>query len=351
MSLVYDYANTRVRAMKSYLIDRVFYERLIEMEDLNEIIAALEKTPYKKDIEEGVLRHPGVPGIEEGLRRNIIKTYSKILSLVEGEAKELVKIVLGRWDVHNIKTVLRGKHIGAPTEAVTESFIPAGELTEPFLIEMAKEKDVKGIIDLLATWGVSYAKPLTEHFSEYARTLNLANLELALDRFYYENALRSLRKESLNVSFVKEVVRREIDFVNIMTLLRLTREKVEAEEIEKFFIEGGKDITKEKFLTLAELKSPEEIVNSLKRTPYYEALKKGLEEYFKSGLVSPIQRRMEELIVRKSIALFKADPLSIALIIAYIWAKFNEVVNLRIIIRGKSVGMPEKKIREALVLV
>ena len=36
---------------------------------------------------------------------------------------------------------------------------------------------------------------------------------------------------------------------------------------------------------------------------------------------------------------------------SYIWAKYNEVVNLRIIIRGKAIGMQERKIREELIFV
>lgn len=321
------------------------------MDNVSEIIVALEQTIYKRDIEEGVLQAPGVPGVEEGLRRNIVSDFRKVLEMVDGEARELAKILLGRWDIQNIKTILRGKHTGAPSEEVISSLIPAGELSETLLFQLEKQFDIKAVLDLLALWKVSYSKPLTQNFSLYARTRNLAKLELELDRFYYADALLRLRRQNLNVSLVREIVQREIDFINIMTLIRLIRERLEEEEILAFFIDGGKFLDQAQFNELAKVKEPEDIVAALRKTPYHEALNQGLIKYAETGALSVIQRHMEELIICNSVKMFRGDPLSVALIIGYISAKFNEVVNLRIIVRGKSVGMPEEKIREGLVLV
>jgi vacuolar-type H+-ATPase subunit C/Vma6 len=37
--------------------------------------------------------------------------------------------------------------------------------------------------------------------------------------------------------------------------------------------------------------------------------------------------------------------------ISYLWAKQNEITNLRIIVKGKSVGMPVDRVRKELILV
>lgn len=351
MAVDYGYPNARIRAMKSYLFDRGYYEKLLQLDEISEIIAALELTLYKKDIEEGTLKAPGVPGVEEGLRRNIVSTFQKLLKIVDGEAKELVKVLLGRWDVQNIKTVLRGKHTSASSEDIISSLIPAGELSESLLFQLEKQHDIKAVLDLLAVWKTIYAKPLTQNFPQYARTRNLAKLELELDRFYYADALSRLTRKTLNVFLVREIVQREVDFVNIMTLIRLTREKLEEEEIAQFYIDGGKYLEREQFMALARAQELDEIVSAMRNTPYYETLSQGLVKFAEAGALSAIERNMEELIIRNSIRMFRGDPLSIALIIGYISAKFNEIVNLRVIVRGKSVGMPEEKIREGLVIV
>lgn len=349
----YGYSNARIRAMKSYLFDKTFYEQLLSTESLIDVIATLEKGPYGKDIEGGTLKHPGPPGVEEGLRRNISRTFQKVLEIVDGEAQELVRILLGRWDVQNLKTILRGKHVGASIEEILDSLVPAGSLEEALLMDLAKGEDLKACLDLLALWEIPYAKPLTESFPAYAKDKKIASLELALDKFYYAHALNKVRGKwwhpSLNRTLVEEVLKREIDFINIMVLLGLSREEIEAEKKMAFFIPGGKELSFPLLRELAHFEEIEEIIQRLEGISYGKVLQGGLSHFFESGSLSVLERRMERMIIQKSVSLFKGDPLSIALIIGYLWAKFNEVVNLRIIVEGKAAGLPEKKIREGLV--
>ncbi|MDI7253258.1 MAG: V-type ATPase subunit, partial [Actinomycetota bacterium] len=44
------------------------------------------------------------------------------------------------------------------------------------------------------------------------------------------------------------------------------------------------------------------------------------------------------------------DPLGIGVIIHYMWRKYLEITNLRIIMRGKSIGLIESQIRKELFL-
>lgn len=353
MQIDYGYPNARIKAMKSLLFDHAYYEALLDVDDVQEIIAALEKTSYKKDIEEGTLKYPGVQGVEEGLRMNLVNTFRKVVKIADesgSEVRELVHLLVGRWDVYNIKTIVRGKHIGATREEILDSLIPAGELHAVLLKQLAEAKDMKECLDLLAVWEVPYGRPLTAEFSHYVETGKLADMELALDKFAYQYALeRTKRMFSLNARLVREIFQREIDFVNIMTIIRLSRERVDPEEAANYFIEGGKLIDLEKFLSLVQIEKPEEIVAQLQETPYWGSLSEGLQDYLKYGSIAALERSMEDLIVKKNVAMFKGDPLSIAVIIGYVWAKFNEVVNLRILIRGKSVGIPKERIKKDLV--
>ncbi len=347
----YGYSNARIRAMKSFLFDRPFYEKLIDMDDISSVISALESTLYKRDIDEAMLKYKDVRAMDEAFRRNVASTFNKVLGLVEGRAKELVKVLLSRWDVHNIKTIMRGKNIGAKEEEILESLIPAGQFSEALLLELVKAKDVKACIDLLAIWESPFARPLTANFPKFAKSRRLVELEVELDRSYFDYALSALKKNDLSTSLVREVIRREIDFVNIMTILRGIREDMDKGQLESLFLPGGKEIDAKQFKVLCQEKNIEDIVLKLEGTPYYEVLNKGLNRYLEIESISLLERNLEQMMVEKGVNLFKADPLSIAIIIGYITAKYNEVVNLRIIVRGKSVGMPEDRLREALVFV
>jgi V/A-type H+-transporting ATPase subunit C len=351
MGFDYGYTNARVRAMKSHLFDRPFYEKLLDMDDVSSVISALESTVYKKDIDEAMLKYRDVRGMDEAFRRNVASTFAKIIGLVEGEARELVVILLSRWDVHNIKTILRGKNIGASEEDILESLIPGGQFQEALLRELVKAIDIKACLNLLRVWDSPFARPLTANFSKFVKSNRLIDLEVALDRFYFEYALSKLQKNDLHTSLVREITRREIDFTNIMTLFRAIKEDLNREVIEDLFVKDGKQIDGKVFTALAQQKTVEDVVYKLEGTPYKAVLDEGLKKYLEIGAVSILERNLEQMMVRKGVSLFKADPLSMATIIGYLTAKYNEVVNLRIIVRGKSVGMPENRLREALVLV
>lgn len=344
------YRNARIRAMKSRLLERGFFDNLLRMQTVNEIIVAMEKTVYGREIHEGVLKSGGPLGVEEGLRRNIAGTIEKILAISAPNARRLIEVLVGRWDVQNLKTILRGKHIGAIEDEIISSLSPPGCLSEATLSELARQPDIRGAIDLMATLGIRYARPLTDVLGEYQKQYYLQILEFALDKYYYQSALAELGAKSLDSGLVREVLIREIDFTNIMTLLRLTKEEIDPERKEAFLLDDGR-LDDEFLKKLTEEKDIDDLVVALKKTTYGSVLAEGWQLLLKTGDFSVIERRLEDQAIKKNTDLFKADPLSIAMVIAYIWAKLNEVVNLRIIVRGIEVAMPEERIRQALVFV
>ena len=347
----YGYVNARIRAMKSYLMKASDYNRLLSVKDLTTLIAAFNSTRYADEIRGVTAGRYKASAIEQGLSDNLVATFKKIISFLEPRQLRLVSIFLGRWDLQNIKTILRGKHVGVDSQEILDNLILLGELEESTLTELAKQEDIKSCIDLLATWRIKYAKPLTQAFPKYHNTGQLAYLELALDKFFYAQTLKKLASRKLDVSLVREIVAREIDLKNIIIAFRLLREKQEVEKAETYFIDGGKDLPKEEFLALLEQKNLDEAVKLIKIKFFSGAIEQGYQTYLSSGNFSALERAMEDKVIKRAIALFRAEPLGIATIIAYLWAKTNEVVNLRIIARGKEAGMPKDRIKDSLVLV
>jgi V/A-type H+-transporting ATPase subunit C len=146
------------------------------------------------------------------------------------------------------------------------------------------------------------------------------------------------------------MVQREIDVVNLVTLLRVSREGLTAEECRTFYIPGGKVVAERLFGRLAGQRV-ESLVEGLRGTPYGELLGAALPQFKERGTVSLLERKLEEYLVTQAVALFRGDLLSSAVMIAYLQAKFNELVNLRLLARGKEAKLPEATIREALILV
>jgi len=337
--------------MKRHLLDHSVFETLILKPDVESVIAELGNTAYKDEIEKASVQYKGITCIEVALRKDFSAAFRKILRFMKGdESEKYIKILLGRWDVQNIKTILRGKNIHIPSAEILECLIPAGELDDTTMIELIKQPDVKAVIDLLATWGISYAKPLTRNFKEYSEKRDLTILEYAIDRFYYKNALRAVKGESYDDRLVREMVMTEIDVTNIKNVLKMIRDKIDVEEVRSYLIEGGISLNNEKLLTLVKAGTPEGAIKLLETTPY-SFLSKVPDEILKAGKISVLEKELEKYLIKLGISRFLGDPLSIAIPIGYIWAKYNEITNIRIIARCKTADIPEKELRGELVYV
>lgn len=347
----YDYVNARIKGMKSRLLAPPVFETLILKPDVESIIAELENTSYKQEIEKATVQYSGIKCIEVALRKDFTNAFRKILGFMkEGESETYIKILLSRWDIQNIKTILRGKNIHMTSAEIVECLVPAGQLDDTTLIELIKQPDVKAVIDLLATWGIEYAKPLTRNFKEYSDKRDLSILEYAIDKFYYENALEKLGEDSYDDRIILDMITTEIDVTNIKNVLKMIRDKIEIEEAEGFLINDGAKLNRERLLAMIRTGTLEGAIKVLDATPY-KFLSELPADVFKTEKVSVFEKELEKYLIKRGISRFLGDPLSIAVAVGYVWAKYNEITNIRIIARCKTADITEKEIREELIYV
>jgi V/A-type H+-transporting ATPase subunit C len=348
----YEYANARIRGMKSRLIPASTLETLINRPDLTSLIIELEKTAYRGELEKAGLLHKGITQVEVALRNDLAGRFRQIQKLFHSEENGVhLNLILHRWDVQNIKTIIRGKHTHALPDEILSCLIPAGELDEAALIELSRQPDVKAVIDLLATWRVEYYIPLIRHFKDFTEKRDMAVLEYALDRFYYEHALAVVKKgESDDDRIIREFLITEVDVTNLKTTLKVIWDKMEPGEAEQFLIKGSIRFDKEKLISMMRTGTIEGAIRQLKDTSY-EFLSKVPEKFVSAGKISEFEKELDQYLIKRGVRHFLGDPLSIALGLGYIWAKVNEVTNIRIIARGKAGEVSEKEIREALINV
>jgi len=345
------YANARLRGMRANLLPLEFYNRLIDASDVTQAVKELMGTEYEPDLEAELVQGRNAAVIDKALKDNMVRAYRKVLRFLNPSARALLSTLLGRWDVFNIKTVLRGAHNSVPLEEVKESFFPAGYLSEGELEALAQFNDVGAVINTMAMWGMVYAPPLRRAFPDYTRDDDLAPLELALDRQYAAWASSRLVGESADVDIARRILGMQIDTANLVMVLRLLKADTGAAKAETFFLEGGRTIRKDLFLELARMSDVDEVLDRLKRTPYAAALDEAALRYLESNSITVFERALEEQLMRRALMAGVKDPHGVGVAIAYLYGKQNEITNLRIVIKGISVGMPADRVREELILV
>jgi V/A-type H+-transporting ATPase subunit C len=349
MSSDYGYINARVRAMKSRLLSRETLYELLAARDLTAFADALGSTDFGKDMGEAFSRAPrpalGLSAVEEGLRRNLCRTSAKLLTFADGRAGELLGVILERWDLENVKAVIRGKHTRLSKSDILSGVVPAGRLDEARISELAEAEDAKAVADMLATWRSPFARPLTKALSAYAQDNSLANLELALDRFYVSAGLETVKKGDRNAVLIRGILKEQIDVLNLGTALRLRGEALEEGPLVSYWVPGGEKILERHFLALARAES---FIQALALAPPSLHL---LEKPGGRGDEAAFERALSRAFALRCARLYRGDPLAIDIPVGYLGMKTIEVTNLRLIARGKAYGLSQAEMEKELLLL
>ena len=239
------YLDTRLHAMRAQLLSRREFEMILALPDLSSIAAALRETPYGQFIESTGGEIPEAARIEEALRRNVTQTLARLLAISSGDCAEAVRLVLGRWEVQAVKTILRGKVSGASPAEILSSLVPTGLHDEAALEEMCRQADPRALAELMVTWREPWGLPLLRALPEYREPRDLAILESALDRCWFEQAakrLREIRPSSPGADredALSLFVSLSVDTINLMTVLKEVGDRIVPANRDRYLLPGG----------------------------------------------------------------------------------------------------------------
>ena len=337
------YVSARVKAKKTLLLHKEVYDRILLME-MAEIARFLGEGEYKAELIEFGARYSGVDLIETAVIRNLARMYNQIYSFAEGRLREMIGLYLERYDLDNVKAIVRGKVYGAPASEIEESLLPAGELAPDLLSDLVQAKDVDGVFALLG--GTIFAASLAKLGKRPSDVTDWSRWEDVLSQLYYARLLDSVAGESEANRLLKEFIQREIDVLNLKSLLRtwLAKSRFNWE----IFIDGGREL---KLKDLHDLVASDE-ADLLKRLSEFDLSKPivpELQGLAKKG-VGSVMRRVEIERLRLAERYSHLHPLSVLPVLDFILRKDREVQNLRIIARGKESGLPTPDIRALLVI-
>ena len=347
----YGYANARIRGMRSKLLKSEALERLMQADDIHQLIQELLQTPYGPDLEETLLMGRDAAQVAAGLRQNLVRTYRKVFDFMNDEAKDICSTLLGRWDVFNLKTILRGKHLGLAAGEISEALLPVGLLRQVDLDGLLLQNDVRGVVDTAFTWDLPQAIAMRHGWAEYQKTGELADLELALDRYYSTWAAERLYRRGRNYEMGRRILGIQVDVLNLIMVFRAARENLTPEQSGDYFLLGGLDIELDLYTRLAALSDIDEILDGLRATHFGKLLDDAALHYVETTSIATFERALEDYFTRKVIAVGSTDPLGVGIPLAYLWSKQNEVTNVRIVTKATEIGIPADRTKRELILV
>ena len=354
----FGYGNARLRARKADLLGRADYEALIG-KDVDAILGALSETPYGPEVEAALTRHHGAQRLHEAVRHHLARVLEEMRSFYKDRARELVDVLLSRWDLHNTITLLRGEAVSPNTEDALLHVYPMGALGDAYAREIARQNEFAAAVQLLVRWKLpdpETARGLRDAWPDYERTEDLAALEHAVTANWTARTAVSLQDTTGDGEVLRRFFGRETDEKNLLVALRL-REALRRGETDSLpVLEGhgvylpGGSVMIERFDDAIRLPDPGNAAQAL--AAGHEEWRRPLERWAGSGDLAGLQHELETRRVRDAAGLFATgDPLGMDIPIAYAVAKETEARNLRLIGEGASRGLDPERVGKRLVFL
>lgn len=345
-----DYGNARLRVRSSRFLDLDDYRGLLGSATVEGLLGRLANGPYGPAIERAMGRRRSLGALDGAVRFRLSTELAEVVSFYEGPVEAQLLLYEARWDIRNLRAILRSLSRGPVEDAGAPLLVSTSRLDDAALDELASQRSVRSAVDLISLWQVptpAVGRRLRRALPRFSETRDVAELESALDASLAEMTVEATAGSHSDGPVVSRM-RRDIDRINLMACLRL-RATVERSQARRDWVplEGG---TVREPVWLSALDASD-------RGAALEALDGGvptvwmplLAQWRDGGELSTLENRLDDVEAREARAMFRRDPLGIETPLAYIMILEAEAANLRLIGRAIVHGIPRDEALDELV--
>ena len=206
------------------------------------------------------------------------------------------------------------------------------------------------------TWRDPWGAPLSRAMKGYREQRDLVLVEAALDRFRAGEAasrLRRIRRWRSGDSREDALLlfhSLSVDRANLMTTLKAVEEQIPLADRDRYFLPGGRIYAARDFDRILSSRSVAEAIGLSARSLFARALKSLPSSFAGITLLTAVERQLDRVLLRAMRALMRSDPLGWGTLAGFLLNKTREIQNLRMIFRGRLVGLPDPDLMELLIL-
>ena len=333
-----------MRGLKGKLIDKAHMGSLLEMSDDRAVITALMQTEYAAQLQESM----SLTEVEHALKQDSISSYIKLLAFLGGKPAKFLQVLLGRFELLNLKSIIRYLAQKSRTDQRVEPFIFSLGKYHSIPIEAALQSgSLESFVALMKK--TPFARALEIGYQQFQDSGELFLLELALDMAYHErvwNAAKSLGMgDRQNVS---RIVGIQYDITNIMGIVRFRDYyDLSSEQIYQYIIPHGWKIHRDAFWKLAENTDIVKAVSEARVSPYDKILQSATP--INGNVALGMDLALLRYLYRECLGILIRFPFQAAPLMAFAVVKEMQIRDLIAVISGKRLGLSQEQIRLFLI--
>lgn len=336
------YLNTRVSLYASRLWRDDALDALVGAP--HEVITDTLRARGLPQLADGFLPHAARDADTRSLEQRIIaqlldETRVLIRPLAD-EARAFLTFWTARFELSNVKTLLRSKMTGERPAAVLARLTPMGAFGRLDSQDLAHAEDVGELLRRLETG--PYAGIVRHARRAFEQSQDPFSLDAALDHGYYEGltARAQLLEEAAGAPF-RGLMASLIDRINLVWLLRYRYNyKLPPAQVYYLLVGSRYSLSSGRLQQLAALDSLDAVLAAL--PPPWQARLAGAPD------IPTVFSRMEHEAAEQAWRVLRSNAADIARAFAYLILRERDLRGVRAVLRGRHLGLPPGDIRQAL---
>lgn len=261
---------------------------------------------------------------------------------LNGAERRFLSYWTERFEISNVKTLLRGKMTGERPAALIARLIPMGAFGRLDVHDLAHAEDTS---ELLRRLGAGPYAGIVRHARRaFEESHDPFILDAALDRGYYEGlAHRAQLVENTAGASFRRLMGQVIDRINLVWLLRYRfNYNLPPAQVYFLLVSSHYSLSASRLRGLAALGSVEAIVEALPET--LRAVLRGATD------LPTVSARLENLAAQTATEVLHSGAPAIARAFAYLILRERDLRAVRAVLRGRQLGLPLADIETAIYL-
>lgn len=336
----YAAVNTKVKSLEGKLMSEEEFERLLDTKNYEDAFKFLkEETHYNE-----VLKDYNAEDVHRGqleiiLKKHYISVFRKLSHYFSGDYKKLFKILYMKYEIEDLKVILRGKYVNKDNEYLRSIVCYESTLSTLDYNELINAKTLEECVETLK--GTDYYASIINLLPSVEKE-GLFRLEMELDFVYFSSLrkfIKKLDKEDMEV--IEKLNGVNCDLLNIEWILRGKKYyNLSPEELLNYTIYDKDKLKRDKLKVLCYTKDLNEFYEVLSSLPYGKIFSENInsEYLIEKGILSYLRKTYKNQ--------EKKNPISIATVSFYLEIYLLEVRDVITTIENKRYKSDNSEIKK-----
>jgi len=278
--------------------------------------------------------------LEQRIIAQILDETRVLIRPQPGAARAFLTFWTARFEMSNVKTLLRSKMTGERPAAILARLIPMGTFGRLDYQDLAHAEDVGELLRRLEAG--PYAGIVRRARRAFEQSHDPFSLDAALDRGYYEGLVQHARPlEAAAGAPFRSLMAHLVDRINLVWLLRYRfNYRLPPAEVYYLLVASHYSLSGARLRELAAQDSPEAVLAAL--PPAWQARLAGVTD------IPDVFARMEHVAAEQAQRVLRLRAPGIARAFAYLILRERDLRAVRAVLRGRHLGLTGDDIRLAL---